>query len=246
MRRPLQFGKYLLLERINVGGMAEVFMRQGASASRASSGSSPSSGSSRTMAEDAEFVTMFIDEARIAAQLTHAEHRPDLRPRPRSTETYLHRHGVRAGARLCAAVLERASASGPIMPAAQARAHRSQVCDGARLRATASRTRAARPLHIVHRDVSPQNILVSFDGEVKLIDFGIAKAAEPAARRPRRASLKGKFGYMSPEQVQGLDASIAARTSSRSAWCSTRCSPASASSPASRTSRSSSGSGMRW
>src|SRR6185436_16896412 len=60
-----------------------------------------------------------------------------------------------------------------------------------------------RPLGVVHRDVSPQNVLVSFDGDVKIIDFGIAKAAGKLART-QVGTIKGKFGYMSPEQVRGL------------------------------------------
>jgi hypothetical protein len=61
---------------------------------------------------------------------------------------------------------------------------------------------AGKPLGIVHRDVSPQNVLVSFEGDVKLIDFGIAKA-ETRLQRTQSGILKGKFSYMSPEQVQG-------------------------------------------
>ena len=61
---------------------------------------------------------------------------------------------------------------------------------------------AGKPLGIVHRDVSPQNVLVSFAGDVKLIDFGIAKA-ESRLQRTHSGTLKGKFSYMSPEQVQG-------------------------------------------
>src|SRR3989304_1624084 len=58
-------------------------------------------------------------------------------------------------------------------------------------------------LSIVHRDISPQNILISYDGEVKVIDFGIAKAAGKASKT-QAGILKGKFGYMSPEQIRGL------------------------------------------
>jgi eukaryotic-like serine/threonine-protein kinase len=61
-----------------------------------------------------------------------------------------------------------------------------------------------KPLHFVHRDVSPQNMLISYEGEVKVIDFGIAKAAGKASKT-RAGILKGKFGYMSPEQVKGMD-----------------------------------------
>src|SRR5262249_7093485 len=59
-----------------------------------------------------------------------------------------------------------------------------------------------KPLRVVHRDVSPQNILVSFEGSVKLVDFGIAKAADQASLT-RSGAIKGKFAYMSPEQASG-------------------------------------------
>jgi len=62
---------------------------------------------------------------------------------------------------------------------------------------------SGRSLNLVHRDVSPQNIIISYDGEIKIIDFGIAKAANKASKT-QAGILKGKFGYMSPEQVRGL------------------------------------------
>src|SRR6185369_15618991 len=62
---------------------------------------------------------------------------------------------------------------------------------------------AGKPLHIIHRDISPQNILISYEGELKIIDFGIAKAASRSSKT-QAGVLKGKFGYMSPEQVRGL------------------------------------------
>jgi hypothetical protein len=65
------------------------------------------------------------------------------------------------------------------------------------------RDRRGQPLNIIHRDVSPQNVLVSYEGEVKVIDFGIAKAASRTTKT-QAGVLKGKFGYMSPEQVRGL------------------------------------------
>src|SRR6185369_14799435 len=60
-----------------------------------------------------------------------------------------------------------------------------------------------KPLGIIHRDISPQNILISYDGELKIIDFGIAKAASRSSKT-QAGVLKEKFGYMSPEQVRGL------------------------------------------
>src|SRR5437016_3491243 len=83
-------------------------------------------------------------------------------------------------------------------PVAQACFIAMKVCEGLDY-AHNKRDQAGRELSLVHRDVSPQNILVSFEGEVKLIDFGIAKAAgtDPNAQG---GVLKGKFGYMSPEQ----------------------------------------------
>src|SRR3954454_21022062 len=59
-----------------------------------------------------------------------------------------------------------------------------------------------KPLKVVHRDISPQNILISFDGSVKLVDFGIAKAADQASLT-KSGAIKGKFAYMSPEQAAG-------------------------------------------
>src|SRR5207244_12792836 len=60
------------------------------------------------------------------------------------------------------------------------------------------------PYHMVHRDISPQNVLVTFEGGVKLIDFGVAKAAG-RAQHTRTGALKGKYSYMSPEQVAGAE-----------------------------------------
>ncbi|HLL55873.1 MAG TPA: protein kinase, partial [Myxococcaceae bacterium] len=99
-------------------------------------------------------------------------------------------------------IIERYRRRGEVMPTAQAVFVASKMCEGLDY---AHRKKDARgqELGIIHRDVSPQNILVSYEGEVKLIDFGIAKAAN-RMQKTQAGILKGKFGYMSPEQVRGM------------------------------------------
>ncbi|WP_224249300.1 serine/threonine protein kinase [Hyalangium gracile] len=199
MKRPTTFGKYLLLERINVGGMAEVFIAkafgvEGFERFLAIKKILP------TMAEDQEFITMFIDEARISVQLNHANvvHIHEL---GKYDETFYIAMEYVAGRDL-RTILERYRRRKEIMPTAQAVFIASKMCEGLDY---AHRKKDARgqDLSIIHRDVSPQNILVSYEGDVKIIDFGIAKAAN-RAQKTQAGILKGKFGYMSPEQVRGM------------------------------------------
>ncbi|MFA6034768.1 MAG: serine/threonine-protein kinase, partial [Myxococcota bacterium] len=199
MGRPIPFGKYYLLERINVGGMAEVFKAKATGVE----------GFEKLVAikkilpnisEDEEFVEMFIDEAKIAVQLSHANIAQifDLGMIEDSyfiAMEYVHGRDLRA-------VFERLRKRGISMPIGSVCHAISQVCEGLEY-AHRKKDSSGRELHIVHRDVSPQNILISFDGDVKLIDFGIAKAAGKVSRT-QAGILKGKFGYMSPEQVRGL------------------------------------------
>ncbi|NTX63080.1 protein kinase [Myxococcus sp. CA051A] len=199
MKKPTLFGKYLLLERINVGGMAEVFIAkafgvEGFERILAIKKILP------TMAEDEEFITMFIDEARISVQLNHANvvHIHEL---GKHDDTYFIAMEYVAG-RDVRTMLERYRRRKEIMPTAQAVFIASKLCDGLDY---AHRKKDARgqDLHIIHRDVSPQNVLISYEGEVKVIDFGIAKAAN-RSQKTQAGILKGKFGYMSPEQVRGM------------------------------------------
>ncbi|AGC46443.1 serine/threonine protein kinase [Myxococcus stipitatus DSM 14675] len=199
MKKPTLFGKYLLLERINVGGMAEVFIAkafgvEGFERILAIKKILP------TMAEDEEFITMFIDEARISVQLNHANivHIHEL---GKHDDTYFIAMEYVAG-RDVRTILERYRRRKEIMPTAQAVFVASKLCDGLDY---AHRKKDARgqDLHIIHRDVSPQNVLISYEGEVKVIDFGIAKAAN-RSQKTQAGILKGKFGYMSPEQVRGM------------------------------------------
>ena len=199
MKKPIPFGKYYLLERINVGGMAEVFKAkafgvEGFERLLAVKRILPN------IAEDEEFITMFIDEAKIAVQLNHANIAQifDLGKVDDSyfiALEFIHGKDLRG-------IFDRCRASGENMPIAQACFVIMKVCEGLDY-AHNKRDATGRELGLVHRDVSPQNVLISYEGEVKLIDFGIAKAAGKASKT-QAGILKGKFGYMSPEQVRGL------------------------------------------
>lgn len=199
MMKPREFGKYLLLDRLAVGGMAEVFIAkatgiEGVERYVAIKKILP------TMAEDEEFIRMFIDEARISVQLNHANivHLHELDKEGDSyfiAMEYVPGRDVRA-------MLELYREQELLMPIPEAVFIASKICEGLQYAHTRKDARG-QPLGIIHRDVSPQNILVSYEGEVKIIDFGIAKAAN-RSQKTQAGILKGKFGYMSPEQVRGL------------------------------------------
>jgi Protein kinase domain/PEGA domain len=198
MRHPTKFGKYLLLERIAVGGMAEVFVAkafgvEGFERLLAIKKILP------TMGEDAEFIRMFVDEARIAVQLAHANIVQVLELGKHEESLYIAMEYV--SGRDLRQLMERFRKRQEPMPLPQVCLIVAEVCE-ALDHAHRKRDAQGRPLGIVHRDVSPQNVLVSFEGEVKLIDFGIAKA-ESRLQKTQSGILKGKFSYMSPEQVKG-------------------------------------------
>jgi eukaryotic-like serine/threonine-protein kinase len=199
LNKPIPFGKYYLLERINVGGMAEVFKGkafgvEGFERLVAVKRILPN------IAEDEEFITMFIDEAKIAVQLQHANIAQifDLGKVDDSyfiALEYVHGKDLRA-------IFDHLAKTEGAMPMAQACFIVMQVCEGLDY-AHNKRDAQGRELNLVHRDVSPQNVLIGYEGEIKLVDFGIAKAAGKASKT-QAGILKGKFGYMSPEQVRGL------------------------------------------
>ncbi len=199
MRQPVPFGKYLLLDRISVGGMAEVFKAK----SYGVEGFEKIIAIKRilpTMGEDRDFIKMFIDEAKIAGQLAHAN------------ICQIFELGRIDGSHFIAMeyiwgkdllqIQNRLRKIKQAMPVAMACFSIAKVLEGLDY-AHRKRDPLGRPLEIVHRDCSPQNVLVSYEGEVKVIDFGIAKATSRNSRT-MAGVLKGKFGYMSPEQVRGL------------------------------------------
>ncbi|OGQ78824.1 MAG: hypothetical protein A2289_11470 [Deltaproteobacteria bacterium RIFOXYA12_FULL_58_15] len=189
---------YLLVERLAQGGMADVYLAKtfgfgGVNQEVAIKCIKPE------IAEDRTFVRMFIDEAKLAVLLDHANIAQTYEL-GRIGTTYFMAMEYVAGRDL-RAVIDRAQSRGIEIPEHLVLQIVSQVCDGLDY-AHRKADPTGVPLNIVHRDVSPQNVLVSYTGEVKLIDFGIAKAANHASRT-QAGVLKGKYGYMSPEQVLG-------------------------------------------
>ena len=198
MKQPEQFGKYLLLGQVAVGGMAEIYKARYADPNMpqleiAIKRILPS------YTEDESFVTMFKDEGNIAIRLKHPNivniyevgevngdwyiameyiHGTDLRILSDACEKYNKRFTATQIARV---MCETAKALDY--------AHKCTADDGT-------------PLNIVHRDCTPHNIMISHRGEVKLMDFGIAKAASRATKT-RVGTVKGKSSYMSPEQARG-------------------------------------------
>lgn len=198
-RQPIPFGKYLLLDRVNIGGMAEVWRAKTFGAG----------GFERlvaikrilpNIAEDEEFISMFLDEAKITVQLNHANIAQIYELNNLSNSYFIAMEYV-SGKDL-RAVFDRCRKRGEPAPIPLTCYSIAMCCEGLDY-AHRAKDRQGRDMSIVHRDVSPQNALISYDGEVKVIDFGIAKAAGKATKT-QAGILKGKFGYMSPEQIRGL------------------------------------------
>lgn len=196
---PVLYGKYQLLDLLARGGMAEVFRAK----SHGVEGFEKVLVIKRILPElsvNPQFVEMFINEAKIAVSLSHANI-VQVFDLGRADEMYFIAMEYVAGYDL-ATVLARGRKLGRPMPQELAVYIVSELAKGLDY-AHRRRDGQQRPLNIVHRDVSPQNVLVSFEGEVKLTDFGIAKAA--LAVETDAGVVKGKYAYMSPEQARGDD-----------------------------------------
>jgi serine/threonine protein kinase len=193
-----QFGPYKLIRQVAVGGMAEIHLAKTAGIAGfekyvAIKMIHPN------FAEDEQFIQMLVDEAKIAVQLTHGNIAQtfDL---GRVGDTYYITMEYVDGADLYK-ILRRASEQDLEMPL-DVCAFISKEISSALDHAHRKRDHTGKSLGIVHRDVSPQNVLVSYSGEVKLVDFGIAKATMKA-RQTAVGVIKGKYYYMSPEQARG-------------------------------------------
>jgi TonB family protein len=193
-----RFGQYTLLERIAAGGMAEVWKAR----MRGVEGFQKTVAIKRIlphMTDNAEFVGMFIDEAKLAAQLSHPNivHIFDLGKIGRDyyiAMEYVEGKDLRS-------LLNAGRHKGLYLPLSLCLLIASRVANALDY-AHRKRDFENRELGLVHRDVSPQNVLLTYDGDVKLCDFGIAKAVSKASQTLMGA-LKGKLQYMSPEQAWG-------------------------------------------
>mgnify|MGYP001560068216 CR=1 FL=1 len=194
----LQFGRYVLLDRIAAGGMGEVYV-----------GLQTGIGEfSRPVAvklllphlsEDQKIISMFLREARLAAQMTHAniaqvydvgfEH-----------ERYFIAMELVRGVSLSKLISGLKGAGRQVSAELLVYVARS-LCDGLHV-AHEQRGPDGTPLGVVHRDVTPHNLLVSIDGAVKLTDFGIARVAE-GDHLSKPGEVMGKLGYLAPEQLLG-------------------------------------------
>jgi serine/threonine-protein kinase len=195
---PQRVGRYDVLGRLDTGGMAEILLGQ----IRGPSGFEHPVVIKRILphlARDASFVRMFVDEARIAAGVRHPNvaHVHELGQEGEDLFLVMeYLEGEPLGS-----LLRRASARGLTIDSALSAYIIAEACAG--LHAAHELVGPnGEPKNIVHRDISPQNVFVTYSGTVKVLDFGIAKAADRMTQTDV-GQVKGKLAYMSPEQCRG-------------------------------------------
>ncbi|MBA3392466.1 MAG: serine/threonine protein kinase [Deltaproteobacteria bacterium] len=191
-----RLGKYEILALLALGGTAEIYLARIGGAA----------GFEKYvvvkclhdhLADDPEFVKMFLDEARLAACLDHSNIVQTMELGEHENRYFMVMEFL-AGLSL-AMVVRRAGERlpGGRIPVPLVINIAAQSCAG--LHYAHERQSNGKPLNIVHRDISPQNLVISFEGVVKVVDFGIAKA-EHRETKTKSGTIKGKFAYMSPEQ----------------------------------------------
>jgi serine/threonine protein kinase len=193
-----QFGRFTLFRKLATGGMAEIWLAR----------QSGLAGFTRFvvikkilshLAEEETFIRMFQDEARMSAQLVHPNI-VQVYDLGEAQGTFFIAMEYIAGENLAAITWRGVKRKQRFTPPFAART----IADACKALHYAHHLKGAdgAPYQIVHRDISPQNLLVTYEGEVKVVDFGIAKAATKS-QHTKTGMLKGKFSYMSPEQCRG-------------------------------------------
>jgi serine/threonine-protein kinase len=194
-----QFGKYLLLEKVAAGGMAEIYLAKSAAAN----GLNKFFAIKRILPQfsnNEDFVSMFKEEAKVCINLNHSNVVSIFDFGIENSQFYLVMDYVEGrNLRQIINELKKSNKSFSIDQALYLVKEAAAGLDHAHRCVDAA---TGKPLNITHRDMSPQNVMVSYEGEIKVIDFGIAKA-ETEAEDTKAGTLKGKFSYMSPEQAEG-------------------------------------------
>jgi eukaryotic-like serine/threonine-protein kinase len=194
-----QVGKYQLIRKLATGGMAEVYLAK----------ATGPMGFEKTLvlkrilpqlAAEPSFVKMFLSEAKLAARLTH------------SRIAQIFDFGEADGAYFLAMeyidgpsvgeLIKKAARRQQALPPTLCARIISHACEGLAFAHGFTDPETRRPLHLIHRDVSPDNLLLSRQGEVKVVDFGIAKAAGQN-HQTQAGTIRGKLAYMAPEQLRG-------------------------------------------
>ncbi|WP_394843243.1 protein kinase [Pendulispora brunnea] len=205
MGLPQRFGKYTLLRKLATGGMAELFL----ALQRSVAGFEKLVVIKRILPrvqQDRAFIEMLLHEARVAATLSHPNI-VQIFDVGQIDGTYFiameHVHGE--DIRSIARQMKRKTLPGYTeLPLEHALSVMLGVCAGLAY-AHEKRDFDGTALNIVHRDISPQNVVVTFSGDIKIVDFGIAKSDRGLRSDTRSGKLKGKVPYMSPEQARGED-----------------------------------------
>lgn len=195
---PRPFGKYFLVEKLAVGGMAEIYKAK----TFGVDGFEKQLVIKKILphcAADRDFITMLVDEAKLSVLLSHTNI-VQVYDLGKVSDDYFISMEFIDGCNL-RQIINRAEDLKQPVPLELAVYITSEICKGLDYAHNKKDTHN-QPLAIVHRDVSPQNILISYEGEVKIVDFGIAKAAMNISQT-MSGILKGKVSYMSPEQALG-------------------------------------------
>jgi eukaryotic-like serine/threonine-protein kinase len=198
MSKAEKFGKYILLEKLAVGGMAEVYLAKSSGAN----GVNKFVAIKRILPQystNPEFIAMFKEEAKVAINLSHSNIVSIYDFGIEKDQFFIVMEFVE-GQNLRQIINEMKKSNKSfsidqavfIKEAAAGLNHAHRCVD----------SQSGKPLNITHRDMSPQNIMISFEAEAKVIDFGIAKS-ETETEATKAGTLKGKFSYMSPEQSEG-------------------------------------------